>query len=293
MKTFKRLLMLFAIAAALAIPAALAATGDSAGDFVYFDRVNQAVKISSAAVVNFFSSADTSGGSADVGLKRSAAGVIAVTNGTSGNGGLQAATLAVPTGGGAVGQIIAASDQPLAMSANGLISRLGGTMFCQTANLAQSSFTTRTTAIGTGVGTLTLPANYLTVGKWVRLRLGGIYSAQATAGNVTLDFSVAGVAVSTSTTGTVWGTAAETSQAWWAEVDLVCITTGASGTAFSAGQAHFAMSTFVDQTCGITAATTFVIDTTATKALNFNITLGTSSATNTLNTQYCFLEAMN
>jgi hypothetical protein len=36
--------------------------------------------------------------------------------------------------------------------------------------------TTATTIFGTGVGTLTLPANFAVAGRTVRIRAGGIYS---------------------------------------------------------------------------------------------------------------------
>ncbi|MEU9888677.1 hypothetical protein [Sphaerisporangium sp. NPDC051011] len=81
----------------------------------------------------------------------------------------------------------------------------------------------------TVVGTLTIPANEATPGSIYRMTVFGV--ASVTAGPLyTLTGRVGGVA------GTLLGTLATTAspgaanKAWTAELDLVCLTTGVSGT---------------------------------------------------------------
>lgn len=53
------------------------------------------------------------------------------------------------------------------------------TLFTSTATQTVASTVTETTILGTGSGSLTIAANYLTVGKLLRLYIRGLYSTPA------------------------------------------------------------------------------------------------------------------
>lgn len=172
----------------------------------------------------------------------------------------------------------------------GIKQPLVGTTFTATADATVANTVTETSVIGSGVGTLTLPANFFVAGKTVRVSLKGKI---ATTGTPTLQFkaylgSTAVVDTTAVTLATITGT-----NMWAATFDITCRTTGATGTVISQGAvAYF---TAVGSPNGIASPTTATttINTTASQALEVKITWGTASSSNTITGTNATVTVMN
>lgn len=152
--------------------------------------------------------------------------------------------------------------------------------FAQTANANINTSAVETTLIGTGIGTKTLPANFLTVGKTIKVRMWGFYGTKASpVGAFTIRFKYGSTTLVTlSPTLTV----SLTNQAFNLEFELTCRTTGATGTVFAQGEGDFFTSaTAAGIVTGVTTATT-TINTTASNAIDVTAQWATSNASNTI-----------
>lgn len=168
---------------------------------------------------------------------------------------------------------------------------LVGVIFTQTADQTIASSTTETTLFGAGVGTLTLPANFWTVGKTIRLEIHGDF---ADTGTPTAEVQAYFGAVSLVDSGAITLSGLSSTEGWQAEVTITCRTTGATGT----------LETHIDweyeTTTGSSAierldvaGTNTVVDTTASGALDVTFQWGTNSASNTLTSKIAFITVLN
>lgn len=110
--------------------------------------------------------------------------------------------------------------------AGGLQTYVPGVVFAQT-NTVTTSGTSASTWLGTGIGTLTIPANYLVAGKTIVLRAYGAMTTAATPGTITYNFALGSSSLWTSSALTP--TASLTSVPFTAEIVVTCRTTGSSG----------------------------------------------------------------
>jgi len=131
-----------------------------------------------------------------------------------------------------------------------------------------------TSMIGTGVGTLTLPANFFTVGKTVRVTVRGYYSTAATANTTIWKAKLGSTAVITSPTAAP--STSRTNQSWGVTFDLTCRTTGASGTIQGSGFtfASAGVSWSLGRMMDFNATSAVVVDTTASQVIDLTCTLG-------------------
>jgi hypothetical protein len=101
-----------------------------------------------------------------------------------------------------------------------------GVIFTQTATATVSNTATETTLVSTGVGTVTLPANFLVAGRTIRVTVGGQYAdANATGHSTTIRLKVGGTTFESGLS-----TASVASHDWSATAIFTCRTTGSSGT---------------------------------------------------------------
>lgn len=153
-------------------------------------------------------------------------------------------------------------------------------LFVATAAATIGGTGAETTLAGTGIGSLTLPANFLTVGKTLKLRAWGVYGTKAPAvGTFDIRFkygSTTLITLSPTLTGSL------TNQMWEAEFELTCRTTGATGTVFPQGEVELFTSTTASGliVAGPTGTTT--INTTASSKIDITADWGTSNASNTI-----------
>ena len=159
---------------------------------------------------------------------------------------------------------------------SGVTQCLVGTLFTQTADATVASTTTATSIIGTGIGTLTLPANFEIGGKTIEWTIGGKKSATVTPVNITIEVLLGATVIGT--TGAVVS-ASGTNYGWEASGLITCRTTGGSGVIKCSGRYTELIATGANVGIIDSGAT---INTAASQVLSVKVTWGTSSATNTI-----------
>lgn len=165
-----------------------------------------------------------------------------------------------------------------------------GCIFTQTQNVTVANTVTETTLIGTGIGTVTLPANFFTAGKTLLIRLRGYFS---TTGAPNIQFKLKHGAVTLVDSGAFATPANVANQLFDLYWVITCYTTGATGTVWTQGQgtlygAHASSTMFDMET---TAAVT--IDTTASGAMDATVTWGTANPSDTITATNFSVEVLN
>jgi len=128
--------------------------------------------------------------------------------------------------------------------------------------------------VGTGVGTETLPVNYLVIGKHIHMEASGFVTTGATPQNTTWRMKLQGVTIASVT---FTPTANLTNGGWSASFDITCRTTGAGGTVFGEGKVFMQGSPVTASiTAPMTSIATTTINTTTTALIDF--TLQTAAA---------------
>jgi hypothetical protein len=160
-----------------------------------------------------------------------------------------------------------------------------GVLFAQTVDSTEVVNTvTETTISDTGYGSLVLPANFLTVGKCLKIRGYGIHSST---GNPTITLKIK---LGSTVVGTVTGTSGNgTNDEFQFEGILVCRTVGASGTVQTNGS-YFELhgSGLIEGGGGLVT-----LNTTISQTLSVTFEWGTASAGNTLTLKNLILECLN
>lgn len=149
-----------------------------------------------------------------------------------------------------------------------------GNVFSQTQSVTVSNTTMETTVTGTGVGSLTLPANFFTAGISVRVTAYGYYSVAATP-TLDLKLKLGGSTILDSTA--VTSNAGSNTGIVFTSV-ITCRTAGVTGTIFSQGSFTQLGNTGFQ----LTNTSTNTINTTGTLAVNLTATWGTASMSDTL-----------
>jgi len=159
--------------------------------------------------------------------------------------------------------------------------------FAQTQTITVANTVVETTIIGTGVGSLTLPANFLLPGTSLLIRGLGYHSTTA---NPTLRIRVYYGSTLILDSGAI-STANSTNDSWELVVGATVVTTGATGTIncdgiwveAGAGANIFNMSNLAPVT----------INTTTANTINVTVQWGTASTSNTITCPYLTLSAQN
>jgi len=176
---------------------------------------------------------------------------------------------------------------PVANGGTGTTRTASTTHFNSTASSAAvTNTTTPTTIIGTGVGSLTLAANFFTAGKSIRITVTGTPFNTSVTPNITFTLVIGGTSYPIVCTPT----ASQTNGIVTYEAFVTCRTTGASGT-FAVWErvqmAYAGLSTFV----GATTAGT--INTTVSNAVNVTATWANASASNSITGIQALIEVIN
>jgi hypothetical protein len=158
---------------------------------------------------------------------------------------------------------------------------LVGAIFSQTSSTTVTNTTVETNISGTGVGTLTLPANFLVIGKTMSLKAKGFHSGIAGASNTLTIRVYYGATVIL--TGTVPASAA-TNVGVDLDAMITCRTNGASGTVMSQGYYSELSPTPSFHPLYATggAASTTTINTTTSNAIRVTAQWGNASASNSI-----------
>jgi len=139
---------------------------------------------------------------------------------------------------------------------------LSGVIFTGTADATIANSVSETSITPTGIGTLTLPANFLVVGKTVQVKLNGNYTTDAvTSPTIQLKLKLGSTTVATFSANTI---PTKTSTGiFTAEFTITCRTTGASGTVMCFGEMELNDTELTkDATWKTPATATVTLDTT-------------------------------
>lgn len=119
---------------------------------------------------------------------------------------------------------------------NGLKQYDARVSFVQTADKAITNTNAETTMFGTGIGTLTFPANFFSAGKTLKITLRGKHTMDATPPTITFRVKLGGVTFAS----VAYTDLNDTDQYFELDFLLTCRTTGAGGTGI--GQGYILMS---------------------------------------------------
>lgn len=168
-----------------------------------------------------------------------------------------------------------------------------GLLWSKTTTTTLASFTTAATligAVGTGVGTLTLPANSLTVGRTIRIKMWGVYGCTSTAPTLNFLLTLQGVTIATS--GAIsMSTVSMTNRPWQAEFMVNCRATGASATVIGNGVV-LGHNTITAQNSWLMVGALANVNTAATAAIDFTVACNSSNAANTISMVNCTVEVL-
>ncbi len=157
-------------------------------------------------------------------------------------------------------------------------------LFTQTATVTVANTGTETTLIGAGVGSITLPANFFTIGRVLKVKAWGVHGAT---GGPTIDLKIK-VGGSTVLDTTAVTSNNDTNKAWQLEGWITCRTIGGTGTIIGQGRyeeiSHAAF--------GMANTATTTIDTTAALAIAITVQFGTADPANTISATNLTLEAI-
>ena len=160
------------------------------------------------------------------------------------------------------------------------------TIFTATADKTVANTTTETSLFGTGVGTLTLPANFFVAGRTIRARVRG-YVSDTGSPTMQARVKLGAVVIASVTSGAIIATG---TRPFVVEAVLTCRTTGATG-AFI-GQIYEQYGSTGGADYSVTSATV-AVDTTASNALDVMLTWSAADALNTATITNATVEVLN
>lgn len=171
------------------------------------------------------------------------------------------------------------TQKTFASMVNGATSYLSGVIFNQNSSVTVANTTTETSLLGTGLGSATLPANFATAGRSIRVRSYG-YISNTDTPSATLRIKVGSVTILTSTGSLPSGLSDAL-----VEFDFTFrfATIGATGTIIGQGSTKITSGAFVSSVGRALVMTAPVtIDTTVGNLLDVTYQWGTASASNTI-----------
>lgn len=156
-------------------------------------------------------------------------------------------------------------------------------IFAQTATITVANSASELTLVGAGTGSITLPAGFFVVGKAIKIRMSGFHSSTG-APTITIKVKIGGTTIATAS-GTSGNGSNDGFEVW---MDLICRSTGVTGTVFGQGQYAELHSGGLVQGLTPTAPTT--VDTTGTLAIDITAQWGTAAPGDTISATNFTLE---
>lgn len=175
------------------------------------------------------------------------------------------------------------TQKAMQMFEDGIKQSINGTIFTQTASVTVANTGTETTLIGAGVGSMTLPANFLTVGKTIRVVAGGFYGTDAVAPNMVLRLKLGATTILQQDAGGTLTAGIGNDRGWMFTGEFTIRAVGAAGNAIGTGIAWFsiggtAQKSYPFQMLAVSGA----FNTTGTLALALTADWDTGDADNTI-----------
>lgn len=159
-------------------------------------------------------------------------------------------------------------------------------LFSQTSTVTVANTLTETSLVGTGTGSVTLPANLLIPGRNLRIWVWGFHSSTANP-TITIRVKIGGVTIGTASGSSGNGT----NNSFVVNFLLTCRTVGATGTIISQGQ--YAELHTGGLVANLPSTTTTTVNTTGTLLLDVTSQWGTANAGNTMSATNVIVEQLN
>jgi len=171
-------------------------------------------------------------------------------------------------------------------------------VFSQTASVTVANTGTETNLVSTGIGSATLPAHFLTVGRTIRVTaMGYLQTKAAPVGGLTLRVRINGIAgaIVLENNGADPTASLSTDRLWQITGLITCRTTGATGTVFAQGQ--FTIHTVsgptgAEQVDQMNNSATVTVDTRGTREITVSCDWVTADVANTLTCTNILIEAL-
>ncbi len=133
------------------------------------------------------------------------------------------------------------TQKSMQMFEDGIKQSINGTIFTQTASVTVANTGTETTLVGAGIGTMTLPANFLTVGKTIQVIAGGFYGTDAVAPNMVLRLKLGSTTILQQDAGGTLTAGIGNDRGWMFNGEFTIRAVGAAGNAIGTGLAWFSI----------------------------------------------------
>lgn len=162
--------------------------------------------------------------------------------------------------------------------------------FVQTANRSFNTTNAVETLFGSGVGSLDLLANLLTVGKSVRIKIAGFFSSFSSAGNFTIALTLDGVTIAT--TGATVMTNSMSNVGFELDFIITCRSVGVGGTVFGQGMFKAGTTSVNSAVVDVVATAAAAVDTTVPLTIDVTWQWGTSNASNAVTVTNAIVEVL-
>ncbi len=166
-------------------------------------------------------------------------------------------------------------------TASGISQWTDTTIFSQTNTVTITNTVTETSALGTGVGTKTLPANFLAIGKCVRVTIKG-YMNETSNPTIRIRLKFGATTIYDSGAVTI-SSLGGTNKYFDAIYDIDCRTLGATGTVLPQGRWMYTANSGVASVIDGAVTAPVTVDTTVSSALDLTVQWGTASTSNNIN----------
>lgn len=161
-------------------------------------------------------------------------------------------------------------------------------LFIATDGVTRANTTSEGTIIGSGVGSLVLPANFFTSGKVIFFQSSGFFSTTGTP-TVRMRVKLNGTTILDTGTSSM-STSGVSNRGFSLEGRIVCRTTGVTGTIIGSGKTYYSQTSTTTDVNDMVNTSTTTIDTTVTQTVDITFQWGTASASNTLTAVFTELE---
>ncbi len=182
------------------------------------------------------------------------------------------------------------TQKALRMFLDGLTQTFPGIIFTASAGATVGNTTTETSLIGTGIGSVALPASFYSAGKYLRIKAKGFISNTGTP-TIRIRVKLGSTAIlDTTATTMVTITGA---MMFEIHAEILCRTTGASGSVIGQGVFIYYSAAGTPNYISMVNTTTTTIDTTAGQVADVTAEWGTIDPSNTMTATQSTFEVLN
>ena len=166
-----------------------------------------------------------------------------------------------------------------------------GCMFTQTGTVALNNSSSQTQMLGTGVGTLTLPANFFAIGKMIEVEIRGFYTTPASPSNCNFSIQLGATSLASVV---VTAPISQTNSAFLCRAQIVCRSTGTAGNFIAGGDILFQSGTLTadEQAFAVSTANT-AINTQLSQVVNCTFQTGNALANMTYTSVLATIKNVN